>query len=143
MTTNCSNNLRGQSFTAALVCLFAVALADCTSMSDSMSSAFVDPAKYDLYNCVQLRTVRTANAKRMEELRGLMAKAETGAAGPVVAEVAYGNDYVAARAQSNLADEVWQRDHCDQENLPPEKPDPASAAKDVTAGSKRKPTGTR
>ena len=38
-----------------------------------------------------------------------MAKAETGVAGSVVAEVAYRNDYIALRAQSKLADEAWRR----------------------------------
>ncbi len=112
-------------------------------MSDSMSSAFVDPAKYDLYSCVQLRTAREANAKRVEELRGLMAKAETGAAGTVVAEVAYGNDYVAARAQSNLSEEVWQRNHCEREALPPEKADPAAAKKSLSSDGKRNRSGAR
>ena len=36
----------------------------------------------------------------------------TGAAGPVVAEFAYRNDYITARAQYKLADEVFRRDKC-------------------------------
>ena len=48
----------------------------------------------------------------LEELQGLMAKADTGFAGPVVAELAYRNDYVADRGQAKLADEVWQRNNC-------------------------------
>jgi hypothetical protein len=103
--------------------LLAGALGGCAQLADNASGAFVDPAKYDLYSCVQLRTARRDAAKRVSELQGLMAKAQTGAAGPVVAEVAYGNDYLAARAQANLADEVWQRNRCDSEVLPPEKPE--------------------
>jgi hypothetical protein len=30
----------------------------------------------------------------------------------VVAELAYRNDYIAARGQARLADEVWQRNKC-------------------------------
>jgi len=106
--------------------LLAVILGGCAQLADNASGAFVDPAKYDLYSCVQLRTARNDNAKRVAELKGLMSKAETGAAGPMVAEVAYGNDYLAARAQANLADEVWRRNRCDSEVLPPEKPDKAA-----------------
>jgi hypothetical protein len=87
-------------------------LAGCADMSDGLTSAFADPAKYDLYECKQLEAERKALANRAAELQGLMAKAETGAAGPVVAELAYRNDYVAVRGQARLADEVWQRDKC-------------------------------
>lgn len=123
---------------AVLGLLFAgFALGGCAQLSENVSGAFVDPAKYDLYNCAQLRTARTENAKRIADLKGLMAKAETGAAGPVVAEVAYGNDYLSARAQAKLADDVWARNRCDSEALPPENPpSPAAAA---PASRKRKP----
>lgn len=114
---------------AALGLLLAgLALGACAQLSENVSGAFVDPAKYDLYNCAQLRTARTENANRIVELKALMAKAKTGAAGPVVAEVAYGNDYLSARAQAKLADEVWARNRCDSEALPPANPPPAPAA---------------
>jgi hypothetical protein len=45
-------------------------------------------------------------------LQGLMTKAETGVAGPVVAEMAYRNDYIALRGQSKLAEEAWQKNRC-------------------------------
>jgi hypothetical protein len=41
-----------------------------------------------------------------------MNKAETGVAGPVVAELAYRNEYIALRGQSKLADEAWQKNRC-------------------------------
>jgi hypothetical protein len=88
------------------------ALTGCADMGESMSSAFADPAKYDLYDCKQLETERKALATRAAELQGLMAKAETGVAGPVVAEVAYRNDYIAVRGQTKLAEEAWQRNKC-------------------------------
>ena len=88
--------------------------------------AFVDPAKYDLYNCTQLQTERTALAIRAAELQGLMAKADTGAAGPVVAEFAYRNDFITARAQAKLADEAWRRNKC-QDTLPAAAPPPSPA----------------
>jgi hypothetical protein len=89
-----------------------IVLTGCADMSDNISSAFADPAKYDLYECKQLETERKNLANRMAELQGLMAKAETGAAGSVVAELAYRNDYIAIRGQTKLADEAWQRNKC-------------------------------
>lgn len=90
----------------------ALGLSGCAGIGENMSSAFVDPAKYDLYECKQLEPERRNLATRAAELQGLMAKAETGVGGAVVAEVAYRNDYVAVRAQQKLADEVWQRNRC-------------------------------
>ena len=91
------------SFAAAVVLLVAAAgLGGCAGMSDGMSTAFADPAKYELYDCKQLETARKALAARTAELQGLMAKAETGAAGTVVAELAYRNEYIAVRGQVQI-----------------------------------------
>ena len=96
----------------AALLLSAVGLGGCAGMSEGMSKAFADPAKYDLYDCKQLETARTALAVRQAELQGLMAKAETGVGGAVVAEVAYRNEYIAMRGQSKFAEEAWQRNRC-------------------------------
>ena len=83
-------------------------------MTDSVSLAFADPAKYNLYDCKQLETERKSLANRSAELQGLMAKAETGTAGRVVAEVVYRNDLIALRGQSKLAEEAWQKNRCQE-----------------------------
>ena len=116
---------------ATLAALLALGplLAGCAGMSDSMSTAFADPAKYDLYDCKQLQAERKSLATRMAELQGLMAKAQAGAAGPVVAEVAYSNDYIALRGQSKNADEAWVRNKCRE--MPVAKP---AEAAEVPAG---------
>lgn len=88
-------------------------LSGCAAMSESsMTAAFVDPAKYDLYECKHLELERKRLADRAAELQGLMAKAQTGVGGAAVAEVAYGNDYVSVRGQQKLADEAWRRNRC-------------------------------
>ena len=97
--------------------LLALSLPGCADMSDSMSLAFADPAKYDLYDCKQLEPERKRLADRSAELQGLMAKAETGVGGAVVAEVAYRNEYIAVRGQAKLADQAWQKNRC-RETLP-------------------------
>ena len=99
---------------ALLVLGFALVLglAGCANMGDSMSTAFADPAKYELYECKQLEPERKALAARLVDLQGLMAKAETGVGGTVVAELAYRNEYIAVRGQSRFAEEAWQRNKC-------------------------------
>src|ERR1700694_1398575 len=97
---------------AAALLVLGFTLGGCADMSDSLTSAFADPAKYDLYECKQLEPERKALATRAAELQGLMAKADTGVAGPVVAELAYRNEYIAVRGQARLAEEVWHRNKC-------------------------------
>ena len=101
-----------------LLLVLGAGLAGCADMSDGMTSAFADPAKYELWNCKQLEGERKTQAKRLAELQGLMAKAQTGVGGPVVAELAYRNDYIAVRGQAKNADEAWMRNKCRES--PPE-----------------------
>jgi hypothetical protein len=98
--------------TLVLLLGFGIGMGGCANMSDSLTSAFADPAKYDSYDCKQLQVARKALAIRSAELQGLMAKADTGVAGSVVSEVAYRNDYISTRASSKLAEEVWKRNNC-------------------------------
>src|SRR5882724_4380229 len=88
-------------------------LGGCANVGDSFASAaFVDPAKYDQFDCKQLEAERKAQATRTAELQGLIAKAETGTGGSVVGELAYRNDYISSRASSKLAEEKWQQNKC-------------------------------
>src|SRR5436305_15319440 len=97
----------------ALGASLGVSLGGCANVGDSFASgAFVDPAKYEQFDCKQLEAERKTLATRAAELQGLIAKAETGVGGSVVGELAYRNDYISARASSKLAEETWQRNKC-------------------------------
>jgi hypothetical protein len=127
---------------AAMLLTLGAALAGCSSLSDSSASlAFADPAKYDLYECKHLEPERKRLADRAAELQGLMAKAETGVGGAVVAELAYRNDYVAIRGQQRLAEDAWRRNKC-RETIPgaaipvtPQAAAPRAAPPSRTSGS--------
>jgi hypothetical protein len=113
-------------------------LGGCASSSggaNSLTLAFVDPARYDLYDCTQLEAERKGIAKRIDDLHRLMAKADTGFAGPVVAELAYRNDLLAAEGQSTLADQVWRRDKCHDSPPTPVRATPVPSAN--AGGTKR------
>ncbi|MBR0957641.1 twin-arginine translocation pathway signal [Bradyrhizobium japonicum] len=126
MAASSFSPLRG--FGALLALLAAgVALSGCAGMSETVAPAFADPAKYELYDCKQLEAERKALAKRTDDLRMLMEKAETGAGGAVVSELAYRNDYVAVRGQAQLAEEAWRRNKCRE--TPPEATAPTAATK--------------
>ena len=97
----------------AVVLLAAVGLAGCANLGDgALSGAFVDPAKYDQFDCQQLQAERGNLARRTVRLQGLIDKAETGVAGSLVGAVAYRNDYISARAQAKLVEENWVRSKC-------------------------------
>jgi hypothetical protein len=110
-------------------------LAGCADMNDSMTLAFADPAKYDLYECKQLEPERKTLATRAAELQGLMAKADTGVAGPVISELAYRNEYIAVRGQSKLAEEAWRRNKCVATGAAPAVPAVSSASPENGKGS--------
>jgi hypothetical protein len=112
-------------------------LSGCASVSDTISPAFADPAKYELWDCKQLETERKSLAARTLDLQKLMDKAETGVGGSVVAEVAYRNDYVAVRGQLHFADEAWRRGKCQE--TPAVTPAAAPVPLAPTAGSKLAP----
>jgi len=127
---------------AAVLSLLALGagVSGCAQVGDTISPAFADPARYDLYDCKQLETERKNLAARTAELQGLMAKAETGVAGSVVAEVAYRNDYIAVRGQSKLAEEAWRKNRC-QESPPEAKPAAAAAPTKPAKGARSKTGG--
>jgi len=99
---------------AAVAALLVVGagLAGCASMGDGISTAFADPAKYQLYDCKQLEKERVNLGNRAAELEGLIEKAQGGVAGPVVAEIAYRNEAIAVQGQRKFAEEAWQQNKC-------------------------------
>ena len=131
---------------AALLAL-GVALSGCaggmSEVSDSMTLdnatlAFVDPARYDFYDCKQLQNERKNLAKGFEDLKKAMEKADTGFAGPVVSEMVYRNDYLSNRGQARLAEQTWKRNNC-HETLP----DPLEATATKPGDGKTKPVRSR
>src|SRR6185437_4644147 len=117
--------IRRAAAAAALVGL-ALVLSGCADMSgDSWTTAFADPAQYELYDCKQLEPVRKSLAVRQAELQGLMAKAQTGAGGPVVSELAYRSDYISVRGEARLADDACHKNNSHE--TPPATPAAAAS----------------
>ena len=107
-----------------------ISLAGCAGVGDSaLSGAFVDPAKYDLYDCKQLEAERKTLEARTTQLQGYIDKARTGTAGTVVGEAVYRNDYISTRASLKLANEAWERGKCVATPTPAPPTPPASKGK--------------
>jgi hypothetical protein len=107
-----SPSLVSRSYAVLALLALGAGLAGCASVGDNFSGAFSDPAKYDLYECKQLQPERENLARRAAEQEGLMAKAETGVAGSVVAEAVYRNELITIRSQQKLAEAAWRRNKC-------------------------------
>ncbi|MBB4360374.1 hypothetical protein GGD65_001372 [Bradyrhizobium sp. CIR18] len=138
MAASFSTSPRG--FGALLALLAAgAALSGCAGMSETVAPAFADPAKYELYDCKQLEAERKSLAKRTDDLRGLMEKADTGAGGAVVSELAYRNDYVAVRGSAQMAEDAWRRNKCRE--TPPEATPPATQLSPAAAAKPASKSG--
>jgi hypothetical protein len=96
-----------------LAAVAAAALSGCATSAVDESTFFADPAAFALYDCKQLASVRETYSKRIEDLQGLMTKADTGAGGSVVAEIAYRPDYLSTQARLKSANAAWRRERCD------------------------------
>jgi len=131
--TNLQNIVRALAGGALLA--LGVTLSGCADMGDSMTAAFADPAKYELWDCKQLEPERKRLADRAAELQGLMAKAETGAAGPLVAEMAYRNEYLTVRGQAHFAEEAWRKNNCHETPPAPAAPPAKPAARSKTGSA--------
>jgi hypothetical protein len=125
---------------ALALALFALAAcaSGCADMSDNMTAAFADPAKYDLYSCKQLETERKALNTKSAELQGLIDKAQTTTGGTVVAELAYRNEYVAVRGQSHFLEQTWRKNRCRES--PPGSTEASDTSATPGAGAKQGPT---
>lgn len=118
-----SDSMRAATVAALLVTC--TMLAGCAGVGDSaISGAFVDPAKYELFDCKQLEAERKSLEARSADLQRLIDKANTGVAGSVVGEAVYRNDYINARASLKLANEAWERGKCVASAAPPVTPPP-------------------
>lgn len=95
-----------------LLAALASTLIGCSSLALDERILFVDPARYDLYDCNQLETARTQASNQLDDLRRLMHKAETGVGGAVISEVAYRPDYVSAQGRLKAIEAAYQDRRC-------------------------------
>lgn len=121
-----------------LWCLAVPCLGGCAEVAVDETTFFGNPAKYALYDCKQLSDARKGAAARVEQLGRLMAKAQTGAGGTMMAEIGYRSDYTAAQSDLKLADRAWQDNRCDTQILStsPGQRQPASALPSTASGAR-------
>jgi hypothetical protein len=102
-------SLRPALFASLAVCL---ALAACSSTSESTMTFFAAPGKYQYHDCDQLAAAVKVATARQKDLKGLLDKAEQGAAGAFVGTIAYKTDYLAATEDLKLLDIAIREKNC-------------------------------
>jgi hypothetical protein len=102
-------SLRPALFASLALCL---ALAGCSSTSESTMTFFAAPGKYQYHDCDQLAAAMKGTTARQKELKGLIDKAEQGAAGAFVGAIAYKTDYLAATEDIKLLEAATREKNC-------------------------------
>ena len=98
--------------------LAAALLAGCATTNDTVSTLFVAPGDYDLYSCPQLQQTAGSLRGRRDELQGLMAKAETDAAGKFMSTLGYRPDYLRVTGELHELEKVAREKKCDLSAVP-------------------------
>ena len=92
--------------------MVSVVLASCAATGSSSLTVFADPGKYQFFSCESLANQRKTWAKKEEDLRLLMDKAEQSSGGAIVNVIAYKADYAAANEELQLIDGAARAKNC-------------------------------
>src|SRR5712675_2542903 len=98
----------------SLACIAAGFLSACSSFTGDNNpfTVFADPGQYQYHSCEQIATLRDAHAKRAQDLKMLMDKAEQSTGGAIVNVIAYKADYVTARERLKVIEETARIKKC-------------------------------
>ena len=88
-------------------------LAGCAMSDDNLGRMLVAENSYTLYDCDSLADAIKAAVAREQELRGLMAKASTGAGGDLVNSIAYRPEYLEVHGRINELRRTSAEKHCE------------------------------
>ncbi|MBX6329634.1 MAG: hypothetical protein IRY89_13775 [Pseudolabrys sp.] len=88
-------------------------LAGCAMSDDNLGRMLVAENTYTLYDCDSLADAIKTAVAREQELRGLMAKASTGAGGELVNNIAYRPEYLEVHGRINELRRTAAEKHCD------------------------------
>jgi hypothetical protein len=97
----------------SLACILAGFLGACSSFNDNNPfTVFADPGQYQYHSCEQIAGLRAMQAKRAQDLKQLMDKAEQSTGGAVVNVIAYKADYVSATEEVKVLDVTARSKNC-------------------------------
>ena len=100
---------------AAGIGLAGILLAACSSSGETSFSLFAEPGKYQYYTCAQIAAEVKNMARREQELKSLMDRADQSAGGAAVGFIAYKADYVAVSEELDSLHAAARSKSCEQE----------------------------
>ena len=103
--------------------LCAAILAGCATSNETVGRVFADPAKFQLYDCAQLRNFVNGGENNLRQLERLKERAKQGPLGGVIATATYDPEYYAT-----IGDLRGARLKMRELNCPPIKPAVPAAA---------------
>lgn len=103
--------------------LLTVLAAGCAG--DTAEELFVQPGHFDYLSCSELVSAQQSSAKREQELKTLIDRAEKESVGVLLAAASYRGDYLAAQGEQKMQAEVMRRKNCPPDT-PPRPRDPPS-----------------
>lgn len=98
--------------------VLAGAASGCAGLGEATTnSLFVAPGRFDVLTCRDLVNQERAASQRVQELEGLMRRAEAGSGGAIISTMAYRSDYLRARAELQLLRETAAKRECASEPI--------------------------
>jgi hypothetical protein len=98
--------------------LIGLAVGGCAGMSRDYELAYVNPGKFQGYECEALIKKANETSKRESELVELMAKAQSGGAGSLVSTIAYGPTLNTVRGDLKLLRAAMAEKQCNPDAPP-------------------------
>ena len=98
----------------SFACIAAGFLGACSSFGgdNNPMTVFADPGQYQYHTCEQIDAVRLGTAKRAQDLKMLMDKAEQSTGGAIINVIAYKTDYVSATEELKVLDATARSKNC-------------------------------
>jgi hypothetical protein len=110
----------------AAALLLAALVAGCAG--DAAEQLFVRPGGFDYLSCPELVAAQQNAAKREQELKVLIDRAEKESIGVLIAAASYRGDYLRVQGEQKTVAEVIRQKNCPPDT-PPQAPGPKPASK--------------
>jgi hypothetical protein len=105
--------------------LLAALAAGCAG--DAAEQLFIRPGHFDYMSCPELVAALQSAAKREQEFKVLIDRAEKESVGVLIAAASYRGDYLRAQGEQKMVAEVIRRKNCPPDTQPPPPTPPPSA----------------
>lgn len=116
-------SLRFRQIMQAAAVVSATLIAGCAG--DAAEQFLVRPGRFDYLSCAEIAKAGETAAKREQQLKALIERAEKESFGILMAAASYRGEYLQAQGEQKMLAEVARQKNCGAERPPPAAPAPA------------------